>query len=122
MAVALIVDDDTLTHTLYQHILNRAGVTTISARNGSEGIALAQTDRPDCIIMNIYMPMMDGITACQQLKRDEQTAAIPIIICTAALEAVETNLLERSGADAVLRKPIQALELIDTVKRLLKDF
>jgi CheY-like chemotaxis protein len=119
MPVALIVDDDPMTHALYRHLLDRAGVASVSAMNGADGIASAQASRPDCIIMNIHMPLMDGLTACQQLKSDARTADIPILICSAALEASDLELLERSGADAVITKPIQSRTFIDIVKRLL---
>lgn len=121
MTVALVVDDDILTHTLYRHILDRAGVTIVSALNGRDGIARAQAAPPDCIIMNIFMPMMDGLTACKQLKTDARTAAIPILICSAAPETTEDDLLAQSGADAVLSKPIQVVQFIEMVKRLASD-
>ncbi|MCS7072528.1 MAG: response regulator [Anaerolinea sp.] len=121
MPVALIIDDDDVTHALYRHLLSRAGIDSVSAMNGVEGVASAQAAPPDCIIMNIHMPMMDGLTACQQLKNDARTADVPIIICSAAMEACESEFLERSKADAVLTKPIQLGTFIDTVKRLLRN-
>lgn len=121
MTVALIVDDDILTHTLYRHILDRAGVTIVSALNGMDGVARAQAAQPDCIIMNIFMPMMDGLAACRQLKTDARTAAIPILICSAALETLEDELLAGSGADAALSKPIQVEQFIAMVKQLASE-
>lgn len=121
MTVALIVDDDILTHTLYRHILDRAGVTIVSALNGMDGVARAQAAQPDCIIMNIFMPMMDGLAACRQLKTDARTADIPILICSAALETLEDELLAGSGADAALSKPIQVEQFIAMVKQLASE-
>lgn len=119
MAVALVVDDDTLTVELYRYVLARAGHTVHTVSNGIDGLHTAQELLPDCIILNIYLPQMRGTDVCRHLKADERTAHIPVLMCSAGMELQESNFLAQIGADAALPKPFSSASLIDALDRLL---
>jgi two-component system, cell cycle response regulator DivK len=103
--LVLIVDDSVHTRELYTEYLTYRGFGVVTAPEGETGIRLAETLRPDVIIMDIAMPGLNGITATHRLRRNPRTRRIPIIVLTGyAFRAIEQGALE-AGADAFLTKP-----------------
>jgi len=117
----LLVDDDMLMHMLYRPHLERAGFELISVKNGREALETAVREAPCLILMDIMMPETDGLTALRELKKDDATKSIPVIIITANLGAAATSRKESasSGAASFLTKPLSPAQLIDEIRRLL---
>ncbi len=93
----------------------------IIAQSSKEGIEKAVKERPDVILLDVSMPGMDGYQVCRELKKDEQTANIPIIMLTAIYTDTESMVkgLE-TGADAFIYKPFQPSELMSQIKVMLR--
>lgn len=115
----LIVEDETLNMILVRDVLQVFGNTTLEATDGKQGVELAKEKRPDLILMDIQMPVMDGLEATRVLKADADTRDIPIVALTShAMKGDEENIL-RAGCDGYLSKPISIKELKKTVAEYL---
>jgi len=116
----LIVDDEKINVTLFSAQLNSADYVTLSANSGQEALQLAREKHPDLILLDVMMPDMDGFEVASQLKNNDATKNIPIIMVT-ALDDHESMLkgLE-CGAEEFLGKPVLTVELLLRVRNLLK--
>ena len=99
-------------------ILELAGYYFLEATNGQVAVQIVQSDPPWMVLMNIMMPIMDGITACRALKTNRATAHIPVALMSAG-ENLRRSQAIGAGADAFVIKPFDIDELLDTVARLL---
>lgn len=117
----LVADDDPMIRNLLRIMLETANHTVIEAQNGQEAIDKARTIHPDAMILNVRMPEMDGLTACKLLRRDEETAVLPILFLTgqAHLTAVNQGLL--AGADRYLIKPMSRMTLLQNLNEVLGE-
>ena len=102
----LIVEDNEDNRAIYAQYLRYAGYRVIEAANGQEGIDLARRERPDIILMDISMPVMDGLTATRQLKGDPELGSIPIIALTAHAMASDEDMVREAGCDGYIAKPV----------------
>ena len=82
MAVVLIIDDSPTELHLFQNMLEKAGFETLVADSGEEGLKAARTALPDCILMDVVMPGMNGFQATRKLTQDAETSNIPVIMIT----------------------------------------
>jgi phosphoserine phosphatase RsbU/P len=112
----MIVDDDPTSLDILQIILKREGFLVITAINGLEGRLLAEREQPDLIIMDINMPVEDGLTACAALKTNACTSDIPIIFIS-TVEDVNSKIngFNAGGVDYIM-KPFEVLEVIARVR------
>jgi two-component system, cell cycle response regulator DivK len=107
------------TRELYMEYLTFRGLGVVAAAEAESGLALAQTVRPDVIVMDIAMPGLNGITATHRLKQHPRTRGIPVIILTGyAFRAIEQGALE-AGADVFLTKPCLPEDLELRIRDLL---
>src|SRR5215472_17014228 len=112
----LIVDDDPLNVDYLEQELEDLGYTTVSARNGREALEKVTLEAPDLILLDVMMPVMDGLTACRILKEDDETRLIPIVILT-ALDGFDDRIKGiESGADDFLIKPVNQRELLARIQ------
>lgn len=119
MTTILIVEDNEMNLDMLSRRLARKGFEILSARDGEAGVSLCKQEQPDMVLMDMSLPVMDGWTATQTLKGDEETAAIPVVALTAhAMQADKDKALD-AGCDAFATKPIDLPELLSTIKRLL---
>ena len=119
MALVLIVDDSpTEVHVLKQFLEN-AGFETDSALDGTEGLEKARARQPDCVLMDIVMPGMNGFQATRELSRDPTTASIPVVMVTTKSEETDRVWGMRQGAIDYLVKPVTQEELVKKVKAAL---
>ncbi|KPK24294.1 MAG: hypothetical protein AMJ70_02285 [Dehalococcoidia bacterium SG8_51_3] len=123
-AKILIIDDDPIYVKATQAVLESKKYQVSSASNGEEGCRKAKEIKPDLIILDIIMPMQDGFSACEQLKKDPELSDIPILIMTSFSEkGKETNIPTSAGfgleAEDYADKPISPDELLKRVERLL---
>lgn len=117
--LVLIVDDSLHTRELYTEYLVHTGLAVTAAAEAETGLELAQTLRPDIIVMDIAMPGLNGITATHRLKQSPRTRRIPVIVLTGyAFRAIEQGALE-AGADAFLTKPCLPEDLALKIRELL---
>ncbi|MDH3303910.1 MAG: response regulator [Gammaproteobacteria bacterium] len=119
MAVVLIIDDSPTELHLFQNMLEKAGFETLVADSGEEGLKAARAARPDCILMDVVMPGMNGFQATRKLTRDPQTAHIPIIIITAKDQETDKIWGMRQGAVEYVVKPVADKELVATINAVM---
>jgi CheY-like chemotaxis protein len=112
----LIVEDNMDTYELVNFILKRNGYETFLAVNGRDGVTAAQKQRPDLIIMDMSMPEMDGWTATGLIKRDEQTASIPLIALTAHALPADRQRAMNAGCNEYITKPMDLEDLVEAVQ------
>jgi CheY-like chemotaxis protein len=117
----LIVDDDYYMHRLMQYHLARAGYEIVDARSGREAVEVAAREKPDLVIMDVMMAEMDGLTALKELKQNQATSGIPVIMLTASAHVVTREQSENSGAAAFFTKPFSPTQLLATIGKLLPD-
>jgi two-component system cell cycle response regulator DivK len=115
MANVLIVEDNADNLKLATFLLQSAGHTVISASNAEAGLALARSDRPQLILMDIQLPGMDGLEATGLLKKDAETRAIPVIALTALAMKGDEERIRAAGCDGYIGKPMRYKEFLATV-------
>lgn len=116
----LITDDSATIRMMLKRTLQAEGIRINEAANGSEAIAYCIVDRPDLILLDIDMPVMDGVTTLANIKGDPKLAEIPVLMLTAHTEADEVAQAFELGAQDYLRKPCAPVELVARVKAALK--
>ena len=121
MAVVLIIDDSPTELHLFQNMLEKACFDTLVADSGEEGLRQARTALPDCILMDIVMPGMNGFQATRRLTRDPKTASIPIIMITNKDQETDKIWGMRQGAVEYLVKPVADKELVAKIKTVMAD-
>lgn len=115
----LIVDDDLETLRLVGLMLQRQGFEIVAANNGTQAMGIARNEKPDLIVLDIMMPDLDGYEVTQQLRKDPDTAPIPIILFTAKGLVEDKVKGYEVGADDYLTKPVHPAELVAKIKGLL---
>ncbi|MBY0356739.1 MAG: response regulator transcription factor [Candidatus Obscuribacterales bacterium] len=120
MARILVIDDDQAIAELIKVNLDLLGHQTTTANDGVKGLALAQQNRPDLIVLDVMMPDLDGFTVCQRLRQNTGTNGIPILMLTALGMTKDKVKGFDSGADDYLVKPFEIPELQVRVRALLR--
>jgi two-component system, cell cycle response regulator len=117
----LVVDDEPDTLNLLKMILEISGYYPVITLNSMDAITLAEIEQPDCVLLDVMMPRLDGFTLCKMMRMHPATAHLPIVFVTAysALD-IEDRRVE-AGADMVLPKPVGMDTLVETVERALKQ-
>ena len=114
-AKVLIVDDEKLARTMLTDLLRGKGYTVITAEDGASGLAAAQKEKPNAIILDIMMPGMDGFEVCESLKKDVMTARIPVIVLTASDDPHLTKKAFKVGAAFTLVKTSKPERVLSTL-------
>ena len=117
----LIVDDDAKHRRLLTDVLQAEGYATLTAENGELAIAQARSKKPDLILMDVQMPVLDGLAAVQVLKTDPVTRSIPAIVITALAMRDDRARMLAAGFDGYLSKPIDLKDLRAEVRRHLDE-
>jgi CheY-like chemotaxis protein len=118
MTKILIVEDNDMNLDMLSRRLIRKGFEIVTARDGQAGIDQASKERPDLILMDMSLPVLDGWQATQAIKNDPATSAIPVIALTAhAMEADRKNAIE-AGCDEFHTKPIDLATLLKQINQL----
>ena len=119
MSTILIVEDNEKNMKLVRDILQHQGHTTLEAATGTDGVRLAQEQRPDLILMDIQLPDIDGIEALRRIREDLALDAVAVIAVSASVMPDDQQKIVTSGFDAFVTKPINLKQFLDTVKRFL---
>ncbi len=115
----MLVEDNEDNRIVYSTILKHFGYEVTEALNGEEGIAKARSEKPDLILMDISIPIIDGWEATQVLKHDPSTKGIPIIALTAHALASDREKAMEVGCDGYLAKPCEPRAVVAEVQRFL---
>lgn len=118
-ATVLIVEDNAQNRVIYRTILEHYGFRVIEAEDGEAGIRTVRDERPDLVLMDISIPLIDGYEATRTLKADPTTSAIPIIALTAHALAEDEARALQAGCDAYISKPAEPRHVAATVQQVL---
>lgn len=102
----LVIEDNDQNMYLTEFLLSRHGHTVLKASNGPDGIAIAQQNRPDAILLDIQLPGMDGYAIAGALKKDERTRNIPVIAVTSYAMRGDREKVLAAGCEGYIEKPI----------------
>ncbi len=115
----LIVEDNPLNMKLFNDVLEGSGYRTLSTNDGRAAMAIAESDRPDLILMDIQLPEVSGLEVTKWIKEDDDLRAIPVIAVTAFAMKGDEEKIRDGGCEAYISKPISVGTFIDTVKQFL---
>ena len=115
----LLVDDEPELAKALAVRFTASGFVCEIAANGEEALGCIQRCRPDALVVDLLMPVMDGYELCRRLKADRATAGIPVIVLTAVPQRLLEPRLEELGAVRVLHKPFDSSELLGAVRSAL---
>jgi DNA-binding response OmpR family regulator len=118
--LVLIADDDEDILQLLAFRLERAGYETVQAQNGNQALQLARDLQPALAVLDVMMPGLDGYDVTRELRRNEGTSTMPVILLTARAQSSDVARGLAAGADDYLKKPFDAQDLKDRVERLLR--
>jgi CheY-like chemotaxis protein len=119
MAKILLVEDNEMNRDMLSRRLERKGHTVVCAVDGQQGLTLARSERPDLILMDMSLPVLDGWEATRQLKADAVLGSTPVIALTAHAMASDEQKAREAGCDDFDTKPIELPRLLDKMAALL---
>lgn len=115
----LIVEDTEDNRQIMRDLLSSAGYELIEAQTGEDGVAMAKSHRPDLILMDIQLPVIDGYEATRRIKKDPALSRIPIIAVTSYALSGDEAKTRAAGCDGYVAKPFSPRELLLKVRQLL---
>jgi CheY-like chemotaxis protein len=120
MSRILLVEDNEMNRDMLSRRLARRGYHVLTADDGARGVTAAATERPDLILMDMSLPVIDGWEATRRLKAARDTRAIPIIALTAHAMPADLEKAMEAGCDDYDTKPVELPRLIEKIERLLR--
>ncbi len=115
----MVVDDDPDIVTLVRVILEQEGFNVRCANSGQQFFAVLEKEKPDLIILDVMMPVMDGLVVLARLKDAPETSSIPVILLTVLEQHEDVLAGYKTGADYYMTKPFTRIQLIASINRLL---
>ncbi len=112
----LVIDDVKPELELLSHYLEEAGYLVATANGGAEALEKVKNDRPDVIVTDLVMPEITGLELCRQIKKDPETADIPIVACTTKDRKMDKSWAKKQGVVGYVVKPCTAEQLTDAVR------
>lgn len=119
MAKILLVEDNEMNRDMLSRRLARKGFDVVLALDGAQGVAMAKSETPDLILMDMSLPVMTGWDATRNLKASAETASIPVIALTAHAMAADRDQAMQAGCDDYDTKPIELSRLMEKIESLL---
>jgi len=119
MPKILLVEDNEMNRDMLSRRLERKGYQVVMAVDGAQGVALAQSEKPDLILMDMSLPVVDGWAATKQLKANPETARIPVIALTAHAMQGDEEKARAAGCDDYDTKPIELPRLLGKIESQL---
>jgi two-component system, cell cycle response regulator DivK len=117
--VILVVEDNERNLKLLRDVLQYAGYGVLAARTAEDGIALAVSEPPDLVLMDLQLPGIDGMEALRRLRESPRTANIPVVAVTAQAMKQDRERVLQAGFDGYVEKPISVRAFPDQVRRFL---
>ena len=121
MPKILIVEDNEMNRDMLSRRLERRGFAIVMAVDGQQGVDLARSEKPDLILMDMSLPVMDGWTATQAIKADAELKDIPVIALTAHAMAGDREKAMGAGCDDYDTKPIELPRLLEKIGKFLPN-
>ena len=122
MSLKILLADDSLTaQNMGKKILNEAGYEVIAVSNGAQAMKRIVADRPDLVVLDVYMPGYSGLELCERMRNSRETAATPVVLSVGKMEAFRPEEGNRVRADGLIIKPFEATELVAVVKKLTEN-
>ena len=115
----LLIDDEASILTVARIGLKRAGWSVITAGSGKEGIAKAETEQPEAIVLDVMMPEMDGLETLKQIQNNPQIKHIPVIFLTAKVQKADRRHFYASGIKGFITKPFDPTTLASQISGFL---
>ncbi len=119
MAKILLVEDNEMNRDMLSRRLTRRGYTVVIAEDGQQGVDMATSERPDLILIDMSLPVMDGWEATRRIKAVQETSTIPVIALTAHAMAEDRDKALAAGCDDYDIKPIELPRLLEKIEKLL---
>jgi len=116
----LVIEDSPVNMALTVAILENAGHQVSQAEYAIEGIDIARAQQPDLVLMDLYLPDIDGLNATRMLKADSRTAHIPVIALTASSLQSDEDDLHTAGCDGFVTKPLRYKEFLAALDRVVQ--
>ncbi|NMF82061.1 MAG: response regulator [Leptolyngbya sp. LCM1.Bin17] len=120
MRKVLVVEDSLPQREMISELLRGIGLQVFVASDGMEALEQLQSQSPDMVVLDIVMPRMNGYELCRRIKADPATQNVPVVMCSSKGEEFDRYWGMKQGADAYIAKPFQPMELVGTVKQLLR--
>jgi DNA-binding response OmpR family regulator len=120
MSTVLVIEDTLTDVEILAGCLRQEGLQVITARSSEEASEKIERQKPDAIVLDVVLPGRSGYELCRQLKSQNTTSDIPIVMCSTKDSDIDRFWGIKQGADAFLPKPIDKDELVRTVKKLIR--
>ena len=120
MAKILLVEDNELNRDMLSRRLARKGYEVLVAYDGAKGVEMTEKERPDLVLMDMSLPVLDGWEAAQRLKTNPETQSIPVIALTAHAMTEDRERALAAGCDDYDTKPVEMPRLLEKMERLLQ--
>ncbi len=119
MPKLLIVDDEPFTVEMLESFLQINGYETVGAFNGEDGLVLVSVEQPEAVILDLMLPDLEGFEVCQRIRRQPESANLPVLIMSARTDVDARERAAAAGANGYLVKPVNFPHLLAELKRLL---
>jgi two-component system cell cycle response regulator DivK len=115
----LVIEDHEENRRILRYLLESAGIEMLEAVTGDGGVAAAERERPDLILMDIQLPEVSGLQVTKWIKQDEDLKHIPVVAVTAFAMKGDEEKIREGGCEAYVAKPISVISFLQTVERFL---
>jgi two-component system, cell cycle response regulator DivK len=117
----LVVEDQEDNRRIIRDLLTSAGYELIEALDGAEGVHLAESERPDLILMDIQLPVLDGHEATRRIKQNSELSHIPIIVVTSYALSGDDQKAMAAGSDGYVAKPFSPRQLLAMIRKFFPE-